>query len=105
MVAVLPGEALIPPVVRSFPADIAWGIPGFRNPRVEDGETPFRLNLVDDVADTDRPVEHEFAFGAADRFSWRAAWPQDAVCHCKYPFSFLAPSKAQDLQRVNCGRP
>src|SRR6516164_6546139 len=48
---------------------------------LEDGEAPFRLNLIDDVADTDRPKEHRLAFGAADRLSWRAAWPQDVVCH------------------------
>jgi hypothetical protein len=53
---------------------------------LEDGEAPFRLNLIDDVADTDRPIEHGLAFGAADRLSWRAAWPQDVVCHCKLSF-------------------
>jgi len=54
---------------------------------LEDGEAPFRLNLIDDVADTDRPIEHGLAFGAADRLSWRAAWPQDVVCHCNLSFS------------------
>jgi hypothetical protein len=47
---------------------------------LEDREAPFRLNLIDDVPDTNRPIEHGLAFGAADRLSWRAAWPQDVVC-------------------------
>jgi hypothetical protein len=48
---------------------------------LEDGESPFPLKLVDDVAHTDRPYEHGFAFGAADRLSGRTAWPQDVGCH------------------------
>src|ERR1700742_851968 len=53
---------------------------------LEGGEAPVRLKLIDDVADTDRPKEHGLAFGAADRLSWRAAWPQVVVCHCNLSF-------------------
>jgi hypothetical protein len=64
---------------------------------LEDGEAPFRLNLIDDVADTNRPIEHGLAFGAADRLSWRAAWPQDVVCHCNLSFSGFNASTAAGL--------
>jgi hypothetical protein len=55
----------------------------------KDGEAFLRLNLIDDVADTHRPKEHGLAFGAADRLSWRAARPQDVVCHSNHSFSVL----------------
>jgi hypothetical protein len=61
---------------------------------LEDGEAPFRLNLIDDVADTDGPIEHGLAFGAANRLSWRAAWPQDVVCHA------ISPSQPEILARL-----
>jgi hypothetical protein len=61
---------------------------------LEDGEAPFRLNPIDNVADTDRPKEHGLAFGAPDSLSWRAAWPQDVVCHCNLSFSGFNASTA-----------
>src|ERR1700744_1174763 len=61
---------------------------------LEGGEAPVRLNLIDDVADPARPKNHRLAFGAADRLSWRAAWPQVVVCHCKLSFSGLNASTA-----------
>src|ERR1700733_9985164 len=65
---------------------------------LEGGEAPVRLKLIDDVADTDRPKEHGLAFGAADKLGWRAAGPQDVVCHCKLSFSgFIAPTAARFL--------
>src|SRR5690242_14879635 len=56
---------------------------------LEDREAPFRLNLIDDVADTHRPKEHGLALGAADRLGWRAARPQDVVCHYNHSFSIV----------------
>src|ERR1700734_327156 len=61
---------------------------------LEGGEAPVGLKLIDDVADTDRPEEHGLAFGAADRLSWRAAWPQVVVCHCNLSFSGFNASTA-----------
>src|ERR1700722_4406646 len=61
---------------------------------LEGSEAPVGLKLIDDVADTDRPEEHGLAFGAADRLSWRAAWPQVVVCHCNLSFSGFNASTA-----------
>src|SRR5690349_19716354 len=59
---------------------------------LEDREAALRLNLSDDAADTHRPKEHRLALCAADRLSWRAARPQDVVCHYKHSFSTLLDS-------------
>src|SRR6185312_12054585 len=52
-----------------------------RHRMLEDREAPFRIKLVEDVADTDRALEHRLAFGAPHRLSCRAAWPQDVFGH------------------------
>src|SRR3984957_1012755 len=61
---------------------------------LEGGEEPVGLKLDDDLAGTDRSAEHGLAFGAADRLSGGAPWPQVVVCHCNLSFSGFNASTA-----------